>query len=470
MLRRAALLTLFSLLTGCAFGHVRQVKIGAPGRYRDVHAVRVSVDGNVPPEMAATMATSAEAELATAANLVHANETETNAFRWQIHVTQFDEPAASDGSTRALGGLKTAAGFSTRGAETTGALAFEGTLLAPDDRRVGYVRWEGAGSASGLADRASFEAAGEVGRRIWMRRRDFVERRPADERLFLTATPMTLEPGQFLFTNDEGLLFRVGMGIGRRTQMDLWAGGFPLVGGGALATPIGIFGAGGAAILGFVDLGLKHRFLDETENLPGVSLSYDLLDVFGAGLGGGVFVGRGAGGAAIVGGANAQFNLGTLAVSKHFGGTHVVLGGYVLDNHHWLPQSAKFVAGGAAAGDGTGAGTGSGGTKIPRLPTQYQAWGSVSQVVGEHTTLGMELMPRNPIANSFGTTGVRWALGSNRPWGPIALDRIRVRVDLAGIWFYAPPRADKRNPDGTTTRGHGPYIAPLPWIGVGLYW
>ena len=31
-------------------------------------------------------------------------------------------------------------------------------------------------------------------------------------------------------------------------------------------------------------------------------------------------------------------------------------------------------------------------------------------------------------------------------------------------------KLDVKNADGTTTKGHGPYIAPLPWIGVGIYW
>ena len=472
MTRIAALFLSSVLLSGCAVGHVRQLKVGAPGPYHDVRAVKVTVDGNVAPEVALTMADSAAKELQTSANLTVAAAATEPAFEYRMHVTQSMEPGATaDGLSDAAAGIKSATGFATRGAESTGALAFEGTLLAPDEKKLGYVRWEGAGSPAKLADLAAFEASGAIGRRLYMRRNDFVERRPADERLFLTATPQTLEPGQFLFTNDEGLLFRLGMGIGRKTQLDAWGGGFPIPGGGFLPTPVGIFGGGGVLVIGFADVGVKHRFIDETEKMPAVSLSYDVLDVFLGGIGGGVFLGAGAGAAAVVGGANAQFNLGTLAISKHFGDTHVVAGGYVLDNHHWLPQSARFVAaGGGTSGSGTGGGTGGAGKSIPRLPEQYQVWGSVSQVIGAHTLLGAELMPRNPIKDSFGTTGVRWMLGSNRPWGPIALDRIRFRIDLAGVWLYSGPKADRQNADGTTTKGHGPYIAPLPWIGVGLYW
>src|SRR4051812_21622136 len=71
-----------------------------------------------------------------------------------------------------------------------------------------------------------------------------IARRAADERLLLTATPLTLEKGRFLLTNDEGLLFRIGAGLTQRTQIDLWAGGFPIPAAGAGVLPFMGAGAG----------------------------------------------------------------------------------------------------------------------------------------------------------------------------------------------------------------------------------
>ncbi|HVO31108.1 MAG TPA: hypothetical protein VMV18_10240 [bacterium] len=472
------------LLSGCALGHVRELKVGAAGPYHDVHAVRVEVDGNAPAPVADAMRTSAQSELASAAGLAIATSASGPSFLYTMHVTTALEPASSASADATVGSMKSATGFAGADASRTGLLAFDGDLLAPDGKRLGHVRWEGSGSPAASADRAAFQAAEHLGHRFYFRRDEWVDRRAADERLFLTATPMTLEPGEFVLSNDEGLLFRAGAGIGRRTQIDVWSGALPvpLAGGGPifLIRAVGAAGGAGLLVLGFTDVGLKHRFLDETDTAPAISASYDLLDVFLGGVGGGGII---VGADAIVGGAgagvglvNVQFNLGTLTIGKHFGRTHVVVGGYLLDNHHFLPQKAGFYAGGvvAASGNGGSGATGvttSGGTKVPRLPTQYQAWGSASYTLGEHSALGMELMPRDPIAQSFGTTGVRWVLGGKRPWGPFALDRVRFRIDLAAIWLYTPPRAKQTNPDGSTSAAVPALIAPrLPWFGVGMYW
>ena len=113
-----------------------------------------------------------------------------------------------------------------------------------------------------------------------------------------------------------------------------------------------------------------------------------------------------------------------------------------------------------AGGDDVGGGTGSSSTPIPRIPTQVQAFVGAQYVLGPHSELAMELFPRQPFRDSFGTTGVRWLLGADAPRGPVAFDRLRVRIDVAALWVYLPPSEDGR-------RGGTPF--PLPWVGLGLY-
>ena len=79
-------------------------------------------------------------------------------------------------------------------------------------------------------------------------------------------------------------------------------------------------------------------------------------------------------------------------------------------------------------------------------------------VLGPHSELAAEFFPRKPFAESIGTTGVRWLLGSDKPRGPVAFDRLRVRIDLAALWVYVPP-----------TEKHKCMPLPLPWVGLGLY-
>jgi hypothetical protein len=166
-------------------------------------------------------------------------------------------------------------------------------------------------------------------------------------------------------------------------------------------------------------------------------------------------------GAAGAAGANLQFNLFSAVVGKHFGGFQLTAGAYVLDNHHLIPQKAAVVVG---TSGGAGSGGGSESTTLERFPTQVQAFVGAQYVLGSHSELAAEFFPRKPFDESFGTTGVRWLLGSDRPSGPLALDRVRVRLDLAALWMYVPQYQSVR--DGSTRGG---FAVPLPWVGLGLY-
>jgi hypothetical protein len=300
------------------------------------------------------------------------------------------------------------------------------------------------------------------------------DRRAADERLLLTPTPMTLAPGEVLISDDELLLVRVGAGLSRRVQLDLWAGGFPIPGAGAVGgAGHGIIGVGGAGalVLGFFDLGVKVHVIDESRYVPGVALAYDLLDVFGMGAGaaGVVVVGNGAGGGGfgVVAGANAQFNLLTLVAGKHFGPVQLTAGSYVLDNHHYLPQSAAFQGGcAAAATDGSSAAAGaipcgSGSASLGRLPVQLQPFAGSELVLGPHSSLMVDALLGKDLESTLITSGARWLLGWSRPSGLLALDRIRVRLDLAALWLFESARGG--------SSPHGARALPLPWAGLGIY-
>lgn len=282
-------------------------------------------------------------------------------------------------------------------------------------------------------------------------------RRPSDERLFLTPTPLTMRPGAISLSDDEVVSARLAVGLSQHLQFDLRLGGLlvPGAAGGALALPGGLAAGGGAGfvLLGAVDLGLKYAVLEESDSAPGVAIGYDMLDVFGIAAGGAgiVLVGAGAaaGGVVAVGGANLQFNLFTLVAGKHLGktGRLLVTGGtYLLDNHHYLPQSAAFAAACGAGGAGeAGAGgavepCGGNSTMLDRIPLQVQPFVGVERAVGKASSFAGELLVSPHLANTIGTTGFRYVYTR----GPFA-----ARLDLALLWSHI---------------GY-----PLPWAGVGLH-
>ncbi|MFY0526711.1 hypothetical protein ACN28I_27400 [Archangium gephyra] len=456
-------------LTGCALGSVRQVKVDALGPYDEARGVTVEVKGEVPDALKQDLQESFQRGVETRAR--RPADASGEPLRLELRVVEASSPEAQSTtvSEQAAEKARTVFGL-TEFEKKSGRLAIEGLLLAPGgEERLGLVRWESAGNPPDLASRAGREAGEALGREMDTRREDFVTRRAADERLFLTPTALTLEPGEVVLSNDELLLFRLGVGLGRRVQFDVWGGGLPIPA--AAGVPLfavhaaGGAGAAGLGVLGAFDLGLKVKLLDESRYLPGVSASYDFLNLFAGAVGGGgiVVLGHGVagGGTAGAAGANLQFNLFSVVAGKHFGNFQLTAGAYVLDNHHFIPQNAAITVGAVGAGgDDVGGGTGSSSTPIPRIPTQVQAFVGAQYVLGPHSELAMELFPRQPFRDSFGTTGVRWLLGADAPRGPVAFDRLRVRIDVAALWVYLPPSEDGR-------RGGTPF--PLPWVGLGLY-
>ncbi len=460
-------------LVGCATGAVRQTRVAPLAPYADVTAVRV-VALDEPSAMTAELVSGARAGLPKLGWHM-ANDGE-QAYTLQLHIAEAQTPTTLQTSLQdqLLGGLATFGGFRD---EDRGLLAVEATLMAPDGgATLGSSRWQAVGSPRGLAGGAGLDLGEALGKAMHSQEAEWYPRRGADERLFFTPTARTVPDGAFVLSDDEALLLRAAYGITRRLQVDLWLGGLPVpaVGGGALPLPGAMIagGGGGGALFGIFDLGVKFVALEETRTRPGIAISYDLLDVFGTAIGGGGGVGIGGGGLGGagfvgIGGANAQFNLFTLTAGKHFDtGTQVTLGGWLLDNHSILPQSAHFTSAcGVAGSTGTTTGTAmtrcSGGEDLPHLPLQFQGFLGVEQVFNDHWSAAVEVLPRLPISNTMWTTGVRWLPGSDAPAGFVALDRIKARVDLALAWMIldANPAAGRQ------------HATPVyfPWVGVGFY-
>jgi len=466
MTRRGALtfFCLLSTLTGCT-GNIRQLRVQGLGSHPTADTVRVVPAENVPPALREPLVTAFQTAVENRTGLEDAEPGAPEGYRVELRVLDAREPApsAQDWQQQALSGAANALGVSFESAELSGRLAFDGVLFAPREREpVGLVRWTKLGAPSALADPAGLEAGEALGDLMALRRGEFADRRAADERLFLTPTPLTLDPGEFLISNDELLLFRLGWGLSRRVQLDMWFGALPIpVSGGFLFSEGHVVAGGGGAglgVLGAFDVGLKVRILDESRTVPGLALSYDFLNVFGAALGGGgIAVGDAVVGAVGAAGANAQFNLFSVSVGKHFfGSTHVMAGLYVLDNHHLIPQSAGVTVGvGSDVGIGGGGGTG---TPVGMLPIQVQPFLSVEQVLGPHSALAVELLPKLPFRQISFTTGARWLLGFDEAQGHWALNRVRLRIDAAVLWAYLPPTSSSQSA-----------LVPLPWVGLGLY-
>ena len=475
-LRRAGLLPLF-LLSACAFGNLRQSQVEPLGAWREVRAAQVTTSGTASPETLAQLQQGSQDTFPAALHLAEA-VTGDVAFRLDLHVEKAVAPQGDlQGFKQHAGArLSNALGFGGANAAAAGRLEVAGLLYAPDRAEpVGRALWVGIGDPDVLAADAGSSLGRALAKDASRQRSNWIPRRAADERLFLTPTPLTVPKGRVSFSDDELLLFRVAMGLSEHLQLDSFFGGLPVpaIGGAVLPLPGGIVaaGGGGGAVFGVYDLGLKWRFLDETPNRPAIAVSYDVINLFLIGLGGGGGVGLGGSGAAGggfvgVGGAHIQFNLFMATIGKHFGNTHVVAGGGILDNHHWMGQSASFVAAcGGVATDGNGAAAGvtkcSGSTPIDRLPTTAAGFLSVEQVLGPHSSLGMEAFPRYPLQDSLVTTGARWLFGGDKPIGPLAWDRLRLRLDFALAWFYMPANAQANRPHAG--------VGYVPWLGLGVH-
>ena len=465
------------LALGCTTGAVRQTHVAPLAPFGDVRAVRVVVadgGGDLGAELATELASGARSGLPRGG--WHMANAEEAAYTVELQVNEASQPTATVASVpdQLLGRLATFGGL--RGGDR-GLLAVGLTLRSPDGAEtVGAAQWQAVGSPRALAATAGMDLGLALGEAMSRQMREWYPRRAADERLFFTPTARTLPKGAFAISDDEALLLRFAVGVTRRLQLDLWLGGLPIpaAGGGALPLPGAIIAGGGVAgaLFGIFDLGLKFVALEETATRPGISLAYDVLDVWGAAIGGagGVGIGGGGlggGGFVGVGGANAQFNLFTLTAGKHFhSGTGLTAGLWILDNHAWLPQSARFTAAcGVAGSDGQRAGAAmtkcDASAEIPRLPLQFQSFFAIEQVFSTAWSAAVEVLPRYPLASTMWTTGVRWQPSGDAPRGFVALDRIKARIDLALAWMIleANPSVGRNNA----------MVGYFPWLGVGLY-
>jgi len=452
--------------SGCALGPVRRVHVAPLQPYASVRTVRPDLGPGVRP-LEQTLAEAVGNGLQRGGGAV--TSPAPGGFRVRVTVLEAVAPTERGAGPDVLGSAATLLGLSGA-AGASGRLRFEAFLLPPEgEGTLGSVLWEGTGDPERLASTAGAQAGEALAKQLEVRRFERFPRRAGDERLFLIPTAQTLPPGAIFVSDDEVLLLRAGAGLGRRVQLDVWLGGFgvPVAGGFALPA-VHLLAAGGGAGLGVVgvaDLGLKVRLLDEGEQVPGVAVSYDMLNLFGAVFGGGALVIGGGGGAAVaaaagVAAANLQFNVFALTVQKHLGPVELVAGAYVVDNHHWVGQSATVAVGvGATSGTAGFGDTANGSTEVPMVPTQWQPYLGAKWVLGPHSALAAELLPRIPVSETMFTTGVRWLLGYREPAGPWARDRIRLKVDLAAIWVVTPK----------TSSGKGGFLAPLPWVGLGVY-
>jgi hypothetical protein len=370
---------------------------------------------------------------------------------------------------RAIGGpVEGAVGLLAYGerALTAHQVRIELVLRAPDRREpIGGVVWEGwrGDEPAATAERAGEEAGEALARAIVRERERMVTRRVADERMVLTPTPLLLAPGEIALSDDEVVLVHVGVGVSRWLQVDLTLGGVPLpaAGGIAYAGDGGVAGAGGAgaAVVGLVAPGVKLRVLEEGPWWPGVSAAYDLVDVWGAALGGGSvgILGRGVAGAAggVAAGANVPLNVFSFAAAKHFADWFQVGGGsFVIDDHHLLPQRAGFVAGGGTTA-GTGAGT-SGSTVIARLPTALVPYLNAEAAAGQYFRFIGEYL--FAPGDGYLTLGIRTLVPLGRRVGAMRAGGSWLKLDTAlVITGYESERTGQHR---TTA---------LPWLGVGLY-
>jgi hypothetical protein len=427
---RLFLLPGFALwLAACAGSGVRQVRVDPLGNYA-ASRVAVTVAGDVPEEVKAELRRALADGLRAASDLEVTDSVSSAAFHAELTVQSALGATTPGQRDEAHAGSVT--GRLGRGSRNAGRLLFDLTLRAPaSGEPLGVVRYERRGDAGALLGEGGFSAGQRLGREMTYQRERFVKRRAADERLFLTPTPLTLEKGAWFVSDDQLLLVRMGVGVHRRIQLDAWFGGLPVY---------GAFGAGGAAALfGVVDLGVKVAVLEESRRVPGLSISYDFLNVFGIGALGALTYH----GAAAAGGTrNLQFNLFALSTSKHFGNTQLVLGSYLLDNHHFIPQRAITVST-----------TGSESRDIERVPLQVRPFLAIEQVLGRRASLAAELLPHLPLRGSVGTLGGRWLLGGEVPRGPLAADRVRFRLDVAAVIARMP----------------GAGLMVVPWLGIGLY-
>ncbi|HSN13807.1 MAG TPA: hypothetical protein VLT61_04190 [Anaeromyxobacteraceae bacterium] len=316
-------------------------------------------------------------------------------------------------------------------------------LFAPErERPIGGVVWEGYRNLDeqGEAEKAGREAGAVLAEEIASQRDRWVDRRAASERLFLTATPLLLEPGEAVVSLDEGLLLHAAAGIKPWLQLDLAAGGVPVATAGGLAHTL----RNGATAMGVFALGFKVRLADELPLWPGVAVSYERVSLWSGALGTGRIALLGH----VVDAANPEasprvgLNVVTLALSKHpTDWLQVGAGAVLVDNHPLLGSGTPVTD-----ADGTNARS--------RLPTQLLPYANLEARAGEHFRFVGEYLAA-PGADAI-VLGLRSLLFSGRRFGELRAPGWRLRLDTAAIFT------------SRETAG-GSELAVLPWLGVAVY-
>lgn len=439
-----------AFLAGCAFGNVREKEIGALAPYRDMPVRALSVGGpNVPPEVSDGI------QAGLSRGLESWNQEHTPPGPLNPETVLEVQPEVLEVHAAKGGGAPTPVAAAASQLGLAGVLEANRVSLllllrAPGvSDPIGELHWEGAGgSLAEVASQAGAGAGEALVKEMKERKDQWVTRRAGDERFLLAPSARLLDPGELVLADDELLLVHLGAGITRWLQVDVGIGGLPLPGAGAIPIVghgVGAAGAAGILVLGAVDVGFRIRVLEEGQYWPGIAVGYDMLDAFAAGLGGaGIFfagngIGAIAGGA--VAGVNVQLNVFTAMANKRVGAFDFGAGAAIFDNHHFLPQAAGFAAGIPLIALDTAT------FDLDRMPTVVIPFANVEATPWEWLHFIQEVLPQRPVANSFGSTTVRFV------WGPSALSPLRLKLDLAVIEAFG---------------NEG--LVPLPWGGVGVYW
>lgn len=453
--------TAAAVLAGCAGVSTMQVRALGPERSRPVSlappageaaAGQVAHDG-----VAAGLARAGIAPVDPAA---------PGALVLRTRVLSADEEIAGGDALRTTGSLFGDVGKGAVGLLQSGSKAYNASrirlalvLEAPERREpVGALFWDGFGGG-GEAALAGEEAGEAMGREIARQRERWYSRRIGDERLFLTATPNLIPPGEWVLSNDEALVFHLGKGWRDWLQLDLTLGALPVpvAAAGAIAGGGGIAAGGvaGFGAVGVLDVGVKVKVLEEGPAWPGIAASYDMVNVWGAAFGGGgvAILGKGVAAAAGAGtaGFNLQFNLVTASVAKHFHDwLQVGTGVYVLDNHHFIPQSTGF-----AYADSFGNGTSSTSRITDTVPTIAVPWLSVEAAAGNHVRFISEYL-FSP-GSDWLSLGMRTLIYRTR-FGLARTGHVAAKLDTALLLtrYTEHDTGDRK-------------IVPLPWLGLALY-
>lgn len=457
---RALAALALAALSGCAVGNVRHHEMGA---LSEVSLARVRIEEPASEQLSferRKKVQSGVAAVLTQKGLVADVGSGEAALKVVPEVLDAREAQEAAGATS--GAVSAAASFLgvSGQVEDASRVTLRLTLLEQGSQEpLGAVLWQGAepGPLERQLDRATREATETLAADIERRKELFAPRVAGDERFLFTPSALLLEPGEVVLSNDEALLFHLGVGLSKWVQLNLSLGGLPIPGAGAVPFAghgVAVAGGAGVILLGAVDVGLKVKVLDESRYVPSLAVSADLLDLFGAALGaGGIgLLGNGvaAAGGAGAAGINVQLNVFSVAANKHLLRWLQVGGGLgVIDNHHLLPQSAGFVV-------ATTVGGSSGSKTVDMMPTAFLPFVNAEVRLARWAFLIQEVFPG---ANTVGLTGLRLVLGGGEgTWGPLALSKLRLKIDLAGVETYV---------HGATAKESG--FAVLPWLSLGVY-